>query len=51
MVSPPPPPNYSEGDCFGKLFVHLQKQQNILISVCKSVVFLFKVWFTRSAFQ
>lgn len=40
---PPPPPNYSEGDHFEKHFAHLQKQQNILIGIFKSV-FLFEVW-------
>lgn len=40
---PPPLLNYSEGDCFEKLFAHLQKQQNILIGICKSFVFPFKV--------
>lgn len=40
---PPPPPNYSEGDYFEKLFAHLQKQQNIFIGICKSVVFIFKL--------
>lgn len=32
---PPPSPNYSEGDCFEKLFTHVQKQQNILIGFYK----------------